>query len=89
MNKHMATILELNAQLELNANDNYNNGRNELLECKECKINPDHEYDSFGMPMHKLECPKCGKSVQYPKEWEGVKNLWNKLQLKSIVEAAQ
>lgn len=71
-------ILEM--KLEKKAAREYQENRDKLLDCAKCHAKPEHSYDSFGMPFHRLECPKCHSYVEYPKKWNGVQEEWNNLQ---------
>ena len=70
-------LLALELELEQKAVSDYKNCTLRILKCKKCKVSPDHSYDSFGMPMHKLGCPECGRFAEWPKEFIGVVKAWN------------
>lgn len=78
--KALQELFDLNTQLEGQAVIDYHKEEQQILPCKKCKIKPIHSYDSFGMPMHKLECPECHMYVEYPKEMRGTITRWNGIQ---------
>ena len=73
----MAKLAALNSDLEAKAATDYSENKDKILDCPNCKIQPNHTYDSFGMPMHKLECPNCGLMAEYAKMFKGVVEYWN------------
>jgi len=75
-------LAQLNVALEQRAADEYRDGAGTIKKCARCRVAPVHSYDSFGMPFHKLECPKCGSHADYPKEFSGVVKRWNGMQRK-------
>ena len=75
-------LRELEYSLENQATEDYSEKKEELKNCSKCNIPPKHSYDSFGMPMHKLQCPKCSAGVEVAKSWDHVKEEWNLLQSK-------
>lgn len=76
----IAELKELECNLEVKAAADYQENKNDLMNCIKCNVPPEHEYDSFGMPMHELKCPVCGVFVTFPKSFEEAKNKWNALQ---------
>ncbi len=78
--------LSLGQNIEEQAEMEFDNCKSELENCNKCKIQPAHNYDAFGMPIHKLQCPKCRQGVEVAKSWEKVQTQWNVLQIKGVSE---
>lgn len=76
----IAGLKELECNLEIKAASDYQENKGDVKNCVKCNIPPEHGYDSFGMPMHQLQCPMCHNFVTYAKSFEGVKEKWNMLQ---------
>jgi hypothetical protein len=79
-------LQELECDLEMKAFSDYQANKEAIKNCARCNVPPRHSYDSFGMPMHRLECPICHSHLEYAKKFEGVKNYWNALQDGTIGE---
>jgi len=73
-------IAKLNLELEAKAENEYKDGSSKILNCHKCDLPPRHTYDSFGMPMHYLECPLCGIKASFAKRFQGVVDEWNSKQ---------
>ena len=76
-------LRELEHNLEIKASSDYQENKKDLKNCARCDVPPEHSYDSFGMPMHRLECSVCHSYIEFPKSFEGAKDKWNNLQEKT------
>ena len=75
--KCIVALDALNADLTFKSESEYTSAKEEIKDCPKCKVQPTHLFDSRGMPMDALKCPKCGKSFSRCKDMRGVISGWN------------